>query len=68
MKEYDSEMFEQALLEWEEGQFNEGKPPEVGTTLCAAVKALYPRYSKSGDLKLPRFSRALAGWVKLMPG
>ena len=68
VEEYDSEKFEQVLLEWADCQFNDGKPPEMGTTLCAAVKALYPRYSKSGDLKLPRFSRALAGWSKLMPG
>ena len=68
VQEYDSEIFEQVLLEWADCQFNEGKPPELGTTLFAAVKALYPRYSKSGDLKLPRFSRALAGWAKLMPG
>ena len=68
VQEYESEIFEQVLLEWADCQFNEGKPPELGTTLFAAVKALYPRYSKSGDLKLPRFSRALAGWAKLMPG
>ena len=42
--------------------------PDMGNTLLSAVKALYPRYSRTGDLTLPRFSRALQGWNKLMPG
>ena len=56
------------MLEYAEDCFNEGKTPDFGNTLLSAVKALYPRYSRTGDLTLPRFSRALQGWNKLMPG
>ena len=67
VEEYQSNKLERILLEYADDCINEGKTPDMGNTLLSAVKALYPRYSRTGDLTLPRFSRASQGWNKLMP-
>ena len=68
VEEYKSDEFERILLEYADDCSNEGKTLDMGNTLLSAVKALYPRYSRTGDLTLRRFSRALQGWHQLMPG
>ena len=38
-----------------------------GDRLLAAIMCLYPRFSRGGDLALPRARRALGGWRRLVP-
>ena len=58
---------EGTCLEYLDLLFTRGFGPEVGNRLIAAIRTLFPRYSRHGDLDMPRTVKALKGWTRLTP-
>ena len=52
---------ERTCLEYLDLLFTQGFGPEVGNLLIAAIRTLFPRYSRHGDLDMPRTVKALKG-------
>ena len=47
--------------------FSKGYDLNVGEKTVAALMFVFPRFSRFGDLKIPRVHRALRGWRRLAP-
>ena len=58
---------ERTCLEYLDLLFTQGFGPEVGNRLIAAIRTLFPRYSRHGDLDMPRIVKAMKGWTRLTP-
>ena len=56
-----------ALVLYMDKLFFLGMAGDVASKTLAAVKFYYPEVGRYGDLSLPRTSRALAGWGKVVP-
>ena len=63
----DPNILESQILNYMDVLYADGYGPEVGKRLLAGIQALYPRYSRHGDLTLPRVRRATQGWERLVP-
>ena len=62
------EEVDRALTEFANFLWMEGRTSGAATRVYAAFAHRFPRYSRRGDLRLPRFSRAVEGMQKLDPG
>ena len=58
---------EGTCLEYLDLLFTQGFGPEVGNQLMAAIRTIFSRYSRHGDLDMPRTVKALKGWTRLTP-
>ena len=58
---------EGTCLEYLDLLFTQGLGPEIGNRLMAATRTIFSRYSRHGDLHMPRTVRALKGWMRLTP-
>ena len=56
---------ERTCLEYLDLLFTQGFGPEVGNRLIAAIRTLFPRYSRHGDLDMPRTVKAMKGRTRL---
>ena len=48
--------------------FTQGFGAEVGNRLMAAIRTIFPRYSRQGDLDMPRTVKALKKNIGMFPG
>ena len=67
MNPHDPSILQNQILNYMDVLYVDGYGPEVGKRLVAGIQALYPRYSRHGDLTLPRVRRAAQGWERLVP-
>ena len=63
----DDEM-DACLVDYSDYLFFEGYPGSMGGKLLAAIMDELPHFSRSGQGRLPRFSRSLRAWGRLAPG
>ena len=58
---------EGTCLEYLDLLFTQGFGPEVGNRLMNGIRTSFSRYSRHGDLDMPRTVIALKGWTRLTP-
>ena len=63
--DWTSALVKGVCLEYLDLLVTQGFGPEVVNRLTAAIRMIFPRYSRHGDLDLPRTVKALKGWSRL---
>ena len=63
----DAQQADAGLVKFFDRLYMEGHDATVGDRFLAAVMFHHPRFSRVGDLGLPRASRSLRGWHRLRP-
>ena len=63
----DPTVLDAALVQFFDRLYLEGRGANVGRKLLSAIMFFVPQYASQGRASLPRASRGLRGWDKLMP-
>jgi hypothetical protein len=63
----DEKELDEALCDYADFLYLDGNGHDAGEKLKAALEFERPEASRHGDLKLPRFRRAMKGWRKMAP-